>query len=353
MAQRSFLIPVSNKLNELFFELMETSDESSIWGKFAEVSGRHRKVLFYSKCFAGLIDGNKVAEQVRGLSLGMFSNMRPYLITEKDIIPAVKAVDNLLQCDNDQDIIHMFTQQCKRIYDFVGENEIHIPKYEDNLKVFDNVKNQIQILKSFRDSYRRNENVSIEVSKQTETQSGIHISISGETEMRVIQHQDIPWHYGELLGQTFGELCGLCYPSWWLGRNYWFGLLLNGKLGTLGQIPYLGVRKFLRSYSEHPVVLFKTIKMEDFEKGFDINAPFNQLGYYFSAPSVSLIADVLSSKYQKQFHNLGKAVTHYNDEDITRCEQMIYESFQWASANRLGLIEGDDLVGWTGERQNF
>lgn len=350
MAQRSFLIPVSNALNELFFELMDTDDGNSIWGKIAEVSGKHRKVLFYSKSFADIIDRNKVAEQVRGLKLGMFANMRPYLITEKELKAAVAAVDNLLQCENEQDIIHIFNQQCNRIYDFMNENEIHIPQYEENLKVFDNVKKQIQILKEFRDAYQRNENVSIEVPKQTDTKSGIHISIAGETEMRVIQPQDIPWHYGELLGQTFGELCGLCYPSWWLGRNYWFGLLLNGNLGALGRIPYLGIRKFLRNHSENPVTLFTSIKIENFEKGFDIYAPFNQLGFYFSAPSVSLIADGLLSKYQKKFHNLGKAVTNYHDEDIARCEQMIYESFQWASANQLGLVEGDDLVGWTGEQ---
>jgi hypothetical protein len=350
MAQRSFLIPVSNALNELFFELMDTEDENSIWGKIAEVSGRHRKVLFYSKSFADIIDGKRVAEQVRGLRLGMFANMRPYLITEKETKAAVTAVDNLFQCENDQDIIHIFNQQCNRIYDFMDEKEIHIPKYEENLAVFDNVKKQIKILKGFRDAHQQNENVSIEVPRQTEIQSGIHISITGDTEMRVIQQQDIPWHYGELLGQTFGELCGLCYPSWWLGRNYWFGLLLNGELGTFGRIPYLGVRKFLRTHSEDPVTLFKTIKIEGFEKGFDINAPFNQLGYYFPAPSVSLIADGLPSKYEKQLHNLGKAVTNYGDEDIACCEEMVYESFCWASANQLGLVEGDDLVGWVGER---
>jgi hypothetical protein len=350
MAQRSFLIPISGPLNELFFELMETTDDNSIWGKIAAVSRQHRKVLFYSKSFAGIIDGNKVAEQVRGLKLGMLSNMRPYLITEKEINAAVKVVDNLLACENDQDIIHIFNGQCSRIYDFMDENRINIPKYEENMAVFNNVKKQIQILKGFRDAYQRKENVSIEVPRQADAKSGIHISIAGETEMRLIQYQDIPWHYGELLGQTFGELCGLCYPSWWLGRNYWFGLLLNGELSVFGRIPFLGVRKFLRTHSQHPVNLFQAIKIEGFEKGFDINAPFNQLGYYFPAPSVSLIAAGLPSKYRKQLHDLGKAVTNWDDEDIARCEQMVYESFQWASANQFGLIEGDDLVGWTGER---
>jgi hypothetical protein len=350
MAQRSFLIPVSNELNELFFELLESNADNSIWGKIAEVSSRHRKVLFYSRSFADIIDGNKVAEQVRGMKLGMLAHMRPYLITEKEIKAAVSVVDNLLQCENDQDLIHIFNQQCNRIYDFMDEKEIRIPQYEDNRAVFNSVKEQIAILKQFRKAFQQNEIVSIEVPKQTETKSGICISINGETEMRVIQYQEIPWHYGELLGQTYGELCGLCYPSWWLGRNYWFGLLFKGELGTFGQIPFMGVRQFLRTHSETPVNLFKTIQMDGFEKGFDINAPFNQLGYYFPAPSVSLLADGLSFKYQKQFHNLGKAVTNYDDEDIAYCEQMVYESFGWASKNQFGLVEGDDLVGWMGER---
>lgn len=350
MAQRSFLIPVSDILNGLFFELMETNEENTIWGKIAEVSRQHRKVLYYSRYFMGIIDGKRVADQVRGLKPGMFANMRPYLITEKEVTAAVQMVDNLLQCRNDQDMIFIFNQQCHRMYDFTDENEIHIPPFEENLKVFDNVKKQIQILKGFRNAYQRKENFSIAFPQQSNAKSGIHISISGETEMRVIQHKDIPWHYGELLGQTYGELCGLCFPSWWLGRNYWFGLLLKGKLGAVGQIPYLGVRQFLRTHSETPVNLFKTIRIDGFEKGFDINAPFSQLGYYFPAPSVSLIADGLPSKFQKQFHNLGKAVTNYGDEDIAYPEQMVYESFRWASANKMGLVEGDDLVGWTGER---
>ena len=350
MAQRSFLIPVSDILNGLFFELMETQEENTIWGKIAEVSRQHRKVLFYSRSFARIIDGQRVADQVRGLKPGMFANMRPYLITEKDMTAAANVVDNLLQCKNDQDMIFIFNQQCHRIYDFSDETEIRIPPYDEDPRVFDTVKEQIRILKGFRNAYQRNESFSIPVPKQTNVKSGIHISINGETEMRVIQRRDIPWHYGELLGQTYGELCGLCFPSWWLGRNYWFGLLLKGKLGIFGQMPYLGLRQFLRTHSETPLSLFKAIRIEGFEKGFDINAPFNQLGYYFPAPSVSLIADSLPSKYQKQFHNLAKAVTNYGDEDIAYPEQMVYESFRWASVNHMGLVEGDDLVGLMGER---
>lgn len=350
MAQRSFLIPVSIELKELFLKLIETSEDSPIWERIYELSSQHRKVLFYSKNFSEFVNQKKVEEKNMDLLFGMFLNMRPYLITEKEISKAVEITDSLLKCEEEQDIVNVFTQQCNKIYDFLNVDETNVQIYEDDITVFDNIKKQIKILKDYRDGFYNKKNVFIEIPKQTQTELGIEVSLSGEMELKEINYREIPKNYGDLIGQTFGELCGLCYPSWWLGRNYWFGLLMKGELGTLGQIPYIGLRRLIKTKSEIPTTLFESVGIPGFEKKFNIYSPSYQLGYYFPGESIFSVSYALKSKYQKRLHSLGKSITNYSDEDIKYCEQMIFESFEWAAKNKYGLIEGDDLVGWMGYR---
>lgn len=60
MAQRSYLIPFSNEIKEIFLELLETDNGDLLWNKINELSKPHQKVLFYSKRFAANLDDEQV-----------------------------------------------------------------------------------------------------------------------------------------------------------------------------------------------------------------------------------------------------------------------------------------------------
>ena len=123
---------------------------------------------------------------------------------------------------------------------------------------------------------------------------------------------------------------------------------MHCELGTIGQLPYLGLRKYIKSKTIHPIQLFEKIKLDGFEVGFNIDAPAYNLGYYFPVLSVGEVLNKIKTEYKK-LHNLGKQVTNYDDDQIKFCEKMLIEGFEWANKNKFHLIEGDDLVGCFGQ----
>lgn len=274
--------------------------------------------------------------------------MRPYVITEDESSKAVEIVDCLLKCQEDKQIFEICNQQLNNKKEYLKEDRIPIETFNEYRTISDGVKKQVEILKDYKEAFVKKQSATIVIPKQIETELGIEIS-PFETEIREIKYKEIPRYYGQLIGQTFGELCGLCYPTWWLGRNYWFGLLMHGELGTIGQIPYLALRKYIKSNSVHPIQLFERMKINGFEAGFNIKAPSYQLGYYFPDIFVGEVLNELKNEYKK-FHKLGKLVTNFSDKEIKFCEKMVIEGFEWAYKNKLNLIEGDDLVGDFGER---
>jgi len=173
-----------------------------------------------------------------------------------------------------------------------------------------------------------------------------NLSLSREVSISL---DEIPEEYGALLGATFGRIAGMCEPTWWLGRNYWIGLMCYSRLGILARMRFANLRNSLSCLGDTPAVLFQEARMAGFEDGFDLCCPGYSTGLLFAADRVDALYELFCSR-RDRWEQLSVAVTGYGSRDVRNLMRMVEEALLWASREGCGLLEGDELVGGLGYR---
>jgi hypothetical protein len=191
----------------------------------------------------------------------------------------------------------------------------------------------------------------IERPKRVELDGGLQV-LADETEAVRFSGRELIEAYGGLCSYTLARVAAYCEPTWWLGRNFWVGLLLTARFGIRG---LFGVRRprhvqeLIAQHSASPAAVLEEIAVPGFGAGMPELCEGYSTGLYF-APTVitALLASLRSDG--DAWATLAREVTGYPPEGTRQLLQMVEEAFVWAESNSVGLIEADEVVGAYGYR---
>jgi len=191
-----------------------------------------------------------------------------------------------------------------------------------------------------------------EVAMQVPLDESVTVISQDETEPHTFAGDELAGAYGQLIGATLGRVLGLSLPTWWMGRNFWIGLLLGGPLSPFAVPPFSSVRrlrKTLIASAQSPAQLFPSLDVPGFSENFPIWCEAYSSGLYFPPASV---AEWLSSfdATRASFVRLATVVSGYDKASVQMTVSVIEECLIWCHRHGYGVMEGDELVGSLGYR---
>lgn len=165
--------------------------------------------------------------------------------------------------------------------------------------------------------------------------------------------------YGTLTGYGFARLCALCEPTWWLGRDFWPGLLLAWERdlwsflrSPRSLLPNPGVgrlRELLKEVGESPARPLARLAVSGWEEGFPLLCEGYSSGLHFSSAAVAVVNESLVRE-RREWARLGTWASGHPPDVVPMILHVVAEAFAWATSRSLGLMEADEIVGAFGER---
>jgi len=352
MAQRVYLIPIRPELISAFVALVKAppAHEEEIWKKLEQYSMRQRKLAELSRYYARGLTEAKFEAIGRDIDYYEYTASRPYLVTGATAEAAVSAVRQLRQARNAAEANTVFEAQVRALADLWSAPAADDAAEGSPETHWLGLRETVRQLKEMKSCFHARRPFTTQMLKQ-ELMDGTDLPVMNldESVTTEIATGEIPRHYGDLLGNTFGRVAGLSEPTWWLGRNYWLGLLAFSNLGMLQKMKYGKVQKAIADHATSPATLFGDIALPKFESGFDLRCPAYSTGLYFGPHKVaSLLAALQQSR--KDWEELTALVTGYPGELTAGMVRMIEEALMLAASENHGLLEGDELVGSYGLR---
>jgi hypothetical protein len=351
MAQRVYLIPIKQELVLAFNAMLRASpsQEDEIWKRIRKYAMRQMKLASLSHRWARGLSEAKFAAAGRLDEYYECTATRPYFITAKEPGDVAAIVTALRSCRNEQEAAAIFDEQAKAF------GNMWSPPEEDRVESspdeeWQALKRNVQKLKQMNLRFQERRPFTIEVFK-TATLEGTDLQVMSmdETEPQEIPWSQIPTHYAQLLGSTLGQVAGLCEPTWWMGRNYWIGLLCFSRLGVVQKLKYGKLQKRILDLSANPAVLFPNTGMLDFEKAFDLTCPAYSTGLLFGGDKMAPLLESLQQS-RGEWEQLSAHITGYTPIQVSKLVNRIEEAVLWAKSENCALLEGDELVGGLGYR---
>src|SRR4029077_13316521 len=156
----------------------------------------------------------------------------------------------------------------------------------------------VRTLRGMREAARRGHDYVVNMPRE-EDLGGV-TGYAGATEAVRLQGAALGSQYGGLLGSTLGRLAGVLDPSWWMGRNFWIGLLLAADFGPVARLLQrsgVAVQNAMIAVAQSPALLFASVAVEGFEEGFPIGCDEAYCsGLYFPPAAVTTIRDTMTSR---------------------------------------------------------
>ena len=345
MAQRVYLLPVEPRIVELLSSAI-LEDPGPALADLRAGSQAHAATAGASKRALARLDPERFKASGRGDDYALYSALRPYCITETSAAGAVDAVDALLAAGDEVRRQTLFEDQLRRLDPSLLAASAGVARYVDDTA------EQWASLKTDVDSLRRMREAALAGRAYEHEFQGREEDDDEDAEPQTFEGADLAEVYGQLLGATLGRLLGLSLPSWWMGRNFWLGLLIAMDLSPFQLLPLSGarrVRKTLFRLAESPEILFPPVAVEGFGAGFPLVCEAYGTGLYFPPAAVRELLPLLE-RSRKGFVSLCVKAAGYPRGVVEQIAEIVHEAFLWAARHDLGLLEGDELVGEYGYR---
>lgn len=351
MAQRVYLLPVRKSTLDLFLDLLlaPAEREPECWRALLAAAAPHRQVNNVSRALARALDERACDEQAELEAYHRATNLRPYLITAPPLSAAVGLVDDLLGCRDAVSVEALLKRQLEPLaYAYRAHERTAVSDVGD----WQELAGELAEVKRMRaaglagDSY-----CSTAGTPTTLEVDGQHLVVNHESDRResLLTADEVPAVYGNSLGSLYGRLVGLSEPSWWMGRDYWFGPLLLAELPPREQRRFTAFRQACLRFVTVPTKLFDRVAVPGCADGFSPLCPGYSTGLYFPPDRLGDFIKLLAKEHDT-WTALGQAATGYDKDSLRQVEQSVAEALVWASRHGLGLLEGDELVGTLGRR---
>jgi hypothetical protein len=341
MAQRVYLLPVDPRIVELLVSAV-LEDPGSALADLRAGSQAHAATAGASKRALARLDEERFKASGRGDDYALYSALRPYCVTETSASAAVDAVDALLAAEDEVKRMSLFEDQLRRLDPSLLAKSTGVSRYvDDTAEQWASLKADLGTLRRMREAALAGRAYKHAFQSREEEDNE-----DDDAEPHTFEGAALAEIYGQLLGATFGRLLGLSLPSWWMGRNFWLGLLVASELSPF-QLLARRVRKRLARLAESPAGLFSPVAVEGFEAGLPLLCEAFGTGLYFPPAAVRELLPLLE---RKAFVSLGVKATGYDRRVVEQIAAVVREAFLWASRRGLGLLEGDELVGAYGYR---
>jgi hypothetical protein len=320
-----------------------------------EGAGNHLRALEASRRFSDALDPKAFDAAGRAFDHGLYTACRPYMVTA----PTQKAtgvVSTLVGAANEEALFSALEREFERVNGFrrrevglpISRSPLDLSRYDSE---WNQVRTDLHLARALRQAIREGRPYAIQAHDREPLGDNM-VVLSQDTHMETIEGEALAQEYGVVLGSTFGRLAGLSEPTWWLGRNYWLGLLLTEDLGRLASwfsLPQFRFQKSLFNFGTSPAHLFVDVGAPGFEKGFPIVCEGYSTGLYFPPEVVRPFRSHLD-QYASHAVALGARASGYEPSIVASIHSLVFEALHWAEAEGCGLLEGDELVGAYGER---
>jgi len=356
MAQRIYLIPIKSELISAFAHLFQVpeSEEEPIWQKLESYAQKHQKLSDLSRAYASGLDATKMEKTGKLWEHGLWTAMRPYFITTPSAEETVAVVRRLRNCGNLREANSIFNEQAQRAGGLWARPENATPSPGPHADNWRRMRERVTTLKKMRSCYAGTGTFTATVPKiMADPDSGMQFMTPGETEKKMLSRTELPAHYGSLLGSTIGTLAGMLEPTWWLGRNYWLAALRDLPVpdDVKGKARMTAFQSTLGNAGRHPSVFLHRIGLPGFQKGLDDAVPTYNIGLFLSADKIEgMLPTFQTYGYEWCLISWGLMGFAHSPEIAECLVQNVQEAFLWASSEKCGLVEGDDLVGSYGAR---
>jgi hypothetical protein len=345
MAQRVYLLPVEPRIVELLGSAI-LNDPGPALAELRAGSQAHAATAGASKRALARLDEERFKASGRGDDYALYSALRPYCVTETSAVAAADAVDALLAAGDEVRRLSLFEDQLRRVAPSLFAASAGVSRFvDDTAEQWAGLKTDIGTLRRMREAALAGRAYEHKFQGREEEDGE-------DAEPQTFEGADLAEIYGQLLGATLGRLLGLSLPSWWMGRNFWIGLLIAAELSPFQLLPLSGarrVRKRLTLLAESPAGLFPSVAVEGFEAGFPRVCEAYGTGLYFPPAAVREILPLLE-RSRKAFVSLAAKASGYDRGVAGQIASLVHEAFLWAARHDLGLLEGDELVGAYGYR---
>jgi hypothetical protein len=345
MAQRVYLLPVDPRIVELLGSAILEDPGPALAGLRAG-SQAHAATAGASKRALARLDEERFKASGRADDYALYSALRPYCITETSAAAVVDAVDALLAAGDEVKRQTLFEDQLRRLDPSLFAASAGVSRFvDDTAEQWAGLKADIDTLRRMRESALAGRAYEHELPRREDDDED-------GAEPPTFEGAALAEIHGQLLGATLGRILGLSLPSWWMGRNFWLGLLIAAELSPFQLLPLSGarrVRKQLTRLAQSPAVLFSPVAVEGFEAGFPLICEAYGTGLYFPPAAVRELLPVLE-RSRKAFVSLGVKASGYERGIVEQIASLVHEAFLWAARHDLGLLEGDELVGAYGYR---
>jgi hypothetical protein len=360
MAQRVYLIPVISAVVESITRAVLAPSDDAVSQQLDECRARthsQERASAVSRQFSRRLEERAFESSNRAYDYGLYTAMRPYLITGQSASQAASRTDAVYCAADDLTRAKLIESELvdlpAELYtDFPVDSQATDADGGDASAIWNALRTDLLTVRRMRRAALSRSTYTHETPMQVPLGEGIAVISQDETEPHTFAGDELAGAYGQLLGATLGRVLGLSLPTWWMGRNFWIGLLLGGRLSPFAVPPVSSVRrlrKTLRAWARSPALLFPTLEVPGFVENFPVACEAYSSGLYFPPASV---AEWLSSfdTTRPDFVRLSRAVSGYDEADARTIVSVIEECLIWCHRHGYGFMEGDELVGSLGYR---
>jgi hypothetical protein len=351
MAQRVYLLAVRPDLVEFIASAVAAPEKELDRALHAlrERAVPHLRASAAGKRFGRELDENAFERAGRIDDFHLYTGLRPYVITSPDSESARIAVSAARHAEDGSALDRLFRTEIVRVADLTKKGAAN--HSEEDEKIWTILAKDIRTLRALRTAALAKVPFILPVHKREPFADGIEIVLE-ETEPARIEGQELAETYGFLLGATLGRVAGLCEPSWWMGRNFWLGLMIAEEFSLKDRLLHrrlITLCDEMTKLASSPGHLFDAIGVEGYEEGFPLGCEGYSSGLIFGSEAVPAMREVMRQR-KDDWIALGARASGYAPSIVSQLYDVVYEAFDWAAHEGCSLMEGDELVGSLGYR---
>jgi hypothetical protein len=340
MAQRVYLVPTPDDVRALFEQVVLAPSAEDLDRALARCAGRVQRHLLLNRVSvrnARRLNEKAFDAEGRGDDYHLYIGLRPYLVTTRGPLETAQAVSRALEGSDAGSAQAFFDEQLAALPpglllppddtgpEEAGDGWTHIEK-------------ELRRLWAMREAIRLDAPFTLDTPKEELIAAGIRI-LGPESETRWLRGVELRQAYATRAGYIFARLCAKCEPTWWLGRDFWPGLLLAWRWNVWSFL--VSPRSLLPSLAG--------LAVPEWEPGFPLLCEGYTSGLYFDPEAVVAVRESLATE-RRGWVQLGMYASGYPADVVTKLLDVAAEAFQWASSRSCGLMEADEVGGALGYR---